>query len=219
MSDKIFAAGYVVLLLLSSLILFYAWDSVVNPHINLRQYLKEVHVTLYKLDANKQISTSNAIVIKHTNGYTLMITCNHCVDGAVGLKILESPTSDLTDVVVIKSNREYDLAILICKGEIGSPILGVESPNYTDRYYNIGNGGKLELYHEGYYSAVDVAYDIYGMTCDQGYSGSGIFNDRGYMTGLIYKIKLNADHTHDTNHALAIKSFQIEEFIKEFMNE
>ena len=171
-------------------------------------------------------SIGTGTVIKVTDNETYVLTNKHVCDWSEGtecyildngekypITFVKSPTVDI-DAQVVKTNK------LVPNKEA---ILGIKDVKPQDKVYVVGhNNGNPFLYSEGTVSGFsrDNTSLIIGMPSGPGNSGSGIFTQDGYITGLLYAGQMFAavpfGYSVDTAHAICVPSWQLRLFLSDY---
>ncbi|KKN47014.1 hypothetical protein LCGC14_0667060 [marine sediment metagenome] len=138
--------------------------------------------------------------------------------------------SDSHKVIYTEFHEKYDLALLIVISSLNGkePIKGIRDANYEQRLQVVGHHlGRLYLYGEGVYAGKEandrdkklgLEFDVYQLPILYGNSGSPVFNQDGYVVGVIFAInRYNYYGVMDGAHGLAVPGKVLKEFIGDLL--
>lgn len=188
-----------------------------------------------ELDHIKPQWSGTGVVVKVDKEFTYILT-NHHVAGGENCYFEDGSQKSLLMISDLHKNRlsaeivalhpVEDLALLKVKGTIlgKTSIVGINTPTITEPAYTVGQSlGRPYLYGEGVFAGTEMEHDLYQLPVLPGCSGSGVFNKRGELTGLIYSIKIfgvgNGIPNYDITHANAVKSVYIKEFLEKYLHD
>ncbi len=161
------------------------------------------------------------IIVKQDAENTYILTNRHVAGGYTGepvkIQIRHNAKFILTEV--IKLHKSQDLALLKMKGSLKgkSVVRGLAYPNITEKVYTVGHSlGRPFMYGEGIYSGTIIDHDIYQLPVIGGQSGSGVFNSKGEVLGLVYSLS-GSNTGYDNTRANVIKGYYVKKFLEEIM--
>ena len=163
------------------------------------------------------------IIVKQDVTNTYILTNKHVAGGyqtkPVKIQILHN--KEKIDAQVIKLHKTQDLALLKIRGTLkGKQVVrGLAFPTITEKVYTIGHSlARPFIYGEGVFSGTIMRHDIYQLPCIGGQSGSGVFNSKGEVLGLVYSVSGQRNGyiiQWDNTRANVVKGFYVAEFLKE----
>jgi len=170
-------------------------------------YLKSVTVylkasaTYVAIDKNGKVLTEpvkwcgTGVVVKIDEKYTYVLTNCHVAgenDEHIKEVYLYAHENERKYFAsVIKVHKELDMALIKIKGSIPGKnfIKGIALPIVAERIYTVGQSlSRPYIYGEGIFSGSYGKDDIYQLPTIGGQSGSGVFNSKGFLTGLLYSV-------------------------------
>lgn len=180
--------------------------------------------------------TGSGVIVKQYKGINFILTNRHVVLGAEAFGYHKMKTDNKltdgtivsfylpSDIIVKIGDEEYkakvirvsevpeqDMAIIIVKGRLGdkTAIPGVQTSKISDLVYSVGNpAGIPDVYGEGLVSGRISNWLYVQIPTIGGQSGSGIYDNNGMLTGLIF-----AGLSGDSARGLAVDSLDIIPFI------
>lgn len=166
------------------------------------------------------------VIVKITDDFTYVLTNRHVAGGYDAkeyslLKVMGDVYTEAYDAEIVKIAEVADLALIKVAGKIPGKqaIKGVKFPTKAQPAYTIGHHlGRPFIYGEGVYSGVSGVKDVYQLPCMWGCSGSGIFDNDGYLTGMVYSGEFQVlggyERVWDVAHVNAVPAIYIQNFLK-----
>jgi len=165
------------------------------------------------------------VIIKTTLTETYILTNNH-VSGKgeqdVKLYVENDNTHKLIKAEIIAQHISVDAAVI--KINIVLPnkkaIPGIAKAHIQDPVYVVGNPlGVRDVYSEGIVAGYEDTSMLLQMPCIYGNSGSGVFDQNGYLVGLVYALEmyhgfLGIPEARIT-HSLIVDDISIKMFLKD----
>jgi hypothetical protein len=187
------------------------------------EYIKSMIVFIVQpsiVDENHG-SIGTGTIVKVTDTETFILTNKHVCDFESPCYVYENKNK--YQLTLIKQNEvDHDVQLVkINKVLTGKQaVKGIKDVVPQDKVYMVGhNNGNPFLYSEGTVSGFDKWNGnlIVGMPSGPGNSGSGIFTQDGYLTGLLYAGQIFEVHSFpslDTAHGLCVSSKVLRLFLK-----
>lgn len=190
-------------------------------------YMKSRIVYLVQTYENADMmSIGTGTVIKVTDTETYILTNKHVCDFAEGSVCFVYQDKEKYVITLVKQN-EVDHDIQIVKTSKVVPgkqaVIGIKDVQPQDKVFMTGhNNGNPFLYSEGTVSGFDRRSGdlIVGMPSGPGNSGSGIFTQDGYLTGILYAGQMFPavpfGAAMDTAHGICVNSQVLRLFLSEY---
>lgn len=172
--------------------------------------------------------SGTGVVIKVDDNYTYILTNAHVIgenkQNILELFVTESIKDD-EDVIkykleVIKISQDFDLAIAKVKGIIkGKEVIkGYNIAKPQDKVYTVGHHlGRLYIYGEGVFAGYSDKYSLIQIPALFGCSGSGVFNQKGELIGLVFAVSTTKIQKLfplvDTIHAVCVDGKDVKDFV------
>jgi len=171
--------------------------------------------------------SGSGTIIKHKDNKTYVLTAAHVCDSSDQIKFWESRGGKATvsSIIIdfkgrrypvmrnIVINHEYDLCVVEVWGIFGkTTAIGRIAPRIGDKVFNVaapqgdsapGMAAVLEGRYSGLFQFQGTSpRSAYTIPAIGGSSGSGVFNARGQLIGMIHSVRRNFHHlsygpTHD----------------------
>lgn len=166
------------------------------------------------------------VIVKQEGNFSWILTNAHVTGDEFpeGSNIKLSIKHNLKTIPAILLARAdgSDLALILVmeKLEGKSTIKGRNVPLIAEKVYTCGqNLGRPYIYGEGVFSGVVRGEDVYQLPVMGGCSGSGIFNVKGELIGLVYLMRGSGQGfsvAWDTSRACAVNMVQIDTFLSAY---
>lgn len=194
------------------------------------EYMKSMIVYLIQQDLTdlEHGSIGTGTVIKVTDNETYILTNKHVCDWAEGSICYVYQDKEKYEISLVKANEvDHDMQVVKTSKVVPNKIAvkGIKDVVQQDKVYCVGNNnGNPFMYSEGTVAGfVRESGDLLvGMPSGPGNSGSGIFTQDGYLTGLLYAgqvFPINYGASLDTSHAICINSKILRLFLAEYFPE
>ena len=164
------------------------------------------------------------IVICSTTDYTYVLTNAHVAGKQLPTpKLTIKSGKDFVPAILVKHAKDKDMAIIKVQGRIigKRAIKGLDTVKPSDRIYLVGHHlGRAYTYGEGVMAGYEEEKIIFQVPVMWGNSGSGVFNQRGKLVGLIFAISIRPVGmipVVDVAHGIAVSIEDIKEFIDEYL--
>ena len=166
------------------------------------------------------------IVIAETKYYTYILTNTHVAEDYTDTKekvyLFIKDNNIETDVpaTIVKKLSVLDIAVLRVRGKLVNkrPIKGFAEPKIGEKTYMVGHHlGMKYIYGEGVISGYDNISLVAQLPVMWGNSGSGIFNKKGEMVGIIHSLPytiVDFFPVFDVAHGFATDSEYIITFLR-----
>jgi hypothetical protein len=140
----------------------------------------------------------------------VVLTARHCIHEDFDYAEVGGPGTRLTNFGKITKAKSVDLALLLVPGAQPAAIIAENAPKRGDAWslvglsydvpWSVSRGFVLSNYTSGiYYKHDDTPYlvtPLACMGCDEGDSGSGVFNDQGELEGVFVASSENNVRTY-----------------------
>ena len=159
------------------------------------------------------------IVYKITDKATYILTCYHVLNACSEDKLYVRTIKGKLPTTIIKINEEEDLALIKVNERLNKKaIKGVVKQYKLGGFVNSTGHylGKPYFYNEGVITAKSGRYLVCQLPTASGDSGSGVFNRKGELVGLVRGIKILPNIQLDTTQAMCIPAETIKEFLGDF---
>jgi len=148
----------------------------------------------YNIDDNGGCWSGTGVVVKVTDTETYILTNNH-VAGKTEPNVILFVENDTEKVraEVVKYNNYVDAAVIKVKGTFKdkNPITKMGTVNIQDPVYIVGNPLHNKMvYTEGVMAGYTGISILIQAPCIYGNSGSGVFNAKGELVGLVYALQV-----------------------------
>jgi len=207
---------------LKSVTVFIIGEVVAIPKPNTHEYIIEIPLAVdYRQELLQWCGTG--IIVKIDAYNTYILTNKHVAGGykkeSVKIQILDG--KEKLDCEVVKLHDTQDLALLKIRGKLKdkSVVRGLAFPEITEKVFTVGHSlARPFMYGEGVFSGTTIEHDVYQLPCIGGQSGSGVFNSKGDVIGLVYSVAgarngflIQWDYTR----ANVVKGIYVQEFLEE----
>lgn len=185
------------------------------------EYLKKVSVRI----AGKKNPTDimgwlgTGIIVKITEDFTYILTNKHVAP--IGANIYVHENNTYYNVEVLKNSAFQDLSIVRFNGKLSGKkvIRGFANHKIQEKIYSVGMYlTNYYIYTEG--TVAGISNDkklLVNLPSAPGCSGSGIFNSKGEVVGLLYAGYVIGIFSPDTSKALCVPSSAIKVFLRELL--
>ena len=210
-------------------------DRIIASHIERTEekpaydYIKSMTVYLIEqmVDDDTKGSIGTGTVIKVTDNETFILTNKHVCDFAEGTTCFVYQDKEKYQITLVKKS-EVDHDMQVVKTSIVVPnkiaVKGIKDVVTQDKVFMVGNNnGNPFMYSEGTVSGFirGTGDLLVGMPSGPGNSGSGIFTQDGYLTGLLYAGQVFSTTFEiigamDTAHGICIRSEVLRLFLAEY---
>lgn len=195
--------------------------------INRPTYNLLTSMTVYMFKMSNQTTdfykgyVGTGIIVAIKNKYFYILTNKHICDKTKLDNCFILMNKGLVKLDFVKQTEsKYDLALW--RTNIFLPnktaIKGVKFANIQDNVYSVGNYlSSPFMYTEGTISGIMNDFLVANLPCADGCSGSGLFNQEGYLVGLMFAINRIGLGNADTTKVLAINADIIKLFLKDLI--
>lgn len=176
---------------------------------NRYQTLKSYNVILQKKDNNKFANCCSGSVIGHTAKNSFVLTCKHCVEGA---------KNDGSDVYVNKKkteiflNHKYQDLVILKTGKLRGDsyaTIALQNVRVSEEVFMVGNPVGFEhVYSKGYFAGTERVHSLFDIMASPGSSGSGIYNDKEQLIGVL--------KGYHGNTFIGLDYYVLKDFLQEF---
>ena len=185
------------------------------------EYLKKVTVRLFEkenVDGNKGwIGTG--IIVKVTEDFTYILTNKHIA--TIGTHVFVNKNGKLYKVEILKNSAFVDLALVRLDEKFPDKkaVRGFADHVIQEKVYSVGMYlGNSFIYTEGSVAGLGILGDLLvNLPFATGCSGSGIFNSKGEVVGLLWGGNYVKKATYDTSKARCVPTSAIKVFLREFI--
>lgn len=191
-------------------------------------YIKSMTVYLVQqVDGSDSGSIGTGTVIKIDDAATYILTNKHVCDFAEGTSCYVYQDGEKYPIASVKAAEvDHDIQVVKTTSIIPNKraVRGLKDTIEQDRVYVVGhNNGNPFMYSEGTVSGFsrDNGDLIVGMPSGPGNSGSGIFTQDGYLTGVLYAgqvFPVGFLYSLDTAHGICVNSTVLRLFLAEYFN-
>lgn len=199
-------------------------------------YLRSVSLYLFhqqvSIDDKVSGSVGTGVIVSRNNGYFYILTNKHiCANDDENCYVVTD--GDLKfgkklKLTYVASAEDKDIDLELWKIEESQlpdkqEIKRVKQSYPQDRIYNVGNYlGFPFIYSEGTNAGMETIYDLYNLSCAPGCSGSGVFNQKGELVGLIFAgnpipTTFPLINSFDTSKVIAVSATDIKDFLDEVL--
>jgi S1-C subfamily serine protease len=165
------------------------------------------------------------VVIKVTDTDTYILTNNHVTGKGqkdVKLYVENDKIHKLVKAEIIAQHSTVDAAVIKIKSELPNKkaIPGIATAQIQDPVYVVGNPLAIrDVYTEGIVAGYEGVSMLIQMPCIYGNSGSGVFNQRGQLVGLVFALEMYHGFMGipeaRITHSLVVDSVSIRTFLKD----
>ena len=185
------------------------------------EYLKKVTVRLFRIkEIDDKIGwLGTGIIIKITEDFTYILTNRHVA--TIGTHVYVNKNGLIYKVDILKNSAFNDLALVRMNGKFSDKevVRGFADHKIQEKIYSVGMYlGNHFIYSEGTVAGVNIINDLLvNLPSANGCSGSGIFNSKGEVIGLLYGGYVIRVFTSDTSKAICVPTSVIKVFLREFL--
>lgn len=190
-------------------------------------YLKSMTVYLVerKIDDPTKGAIGTGVIVKITEHVTYIMTNKHVCewneDSVCYVQVDDGSERMMKLIARADGDLDMQLAMILGTIEGKTAIKGVQESYPQDNVYMVGNNnGNPYMYSEGTVSGITRDGDLLvGMPSGPGNSGSGVFTQDGYLTGLLYAgqvFRVGIFPSLDNSHGICVKATDIAEFLKPY---
>jgi len=185
-----------------------------------KKYINEItneEITDYKI--MEWVGTG--IIVKITKDDIYIITNNHVAGNHpyINIKypvvyVLNNEKMETAEI--ISNHPDYDVALIKIPNVLSDKrvIIGFNTAKIQDKAYMVGTSlGDPYIYSEGCLAGKIDEFDLYQLPTMPGNSGSGVFNVKGEITGLIFAGRGINILLQDIVYGIAIDSMIIKDFL------
>jgi len=162
-------------------------------------------------------------VFKVSDKYTWIITNKHVAgiknnkEGETTELYIGDTKKERVKARIVRFHPKYDIALLMVYGKLEgkAQVKGLSVAEPQDKVYLVGHHlGRQYIYGEGVFAGYDGDFDLIQVPVLFGNSGSAVFNQNGYVVGLIFAINRATMFCVDGAHGLAVPGEILQEFLK-----
>ena len=185
------------------------------------EYLKKVTVRVIgkKKPTDEMGWLGTGIIVKITEDFTYILTNKHVAP--IGASIYISHNRQRYSVDILKNSAFVDLSLIRMNGKLSNKevIRGFAEHEIQEKVYSVGMYlSNYFIYTEG--TVAGMSRDnrlIVNLPSANGCSGSGVFNSKGEVVGLLHAGYIVRFLTMDTSKALCVPTSAIKVFLAEFL--
>ena len=163
------------------------------------------------------------VVIKITDTETYILTNNHVSgEGQINVKLVIENGKELVPAEVVKHHPYVDAAVLKIQGKLTdkTAIKKITTAYIQDPVYVVGNPLSVRnIYTEGIIAGYEGVSILVQMPCIYGNSGSGVYNSKGELVGLVYALEVYPGFlgmpTARITHSLIVDGVSIKLFLQD----
>lgn len=185
------------------------------------EYLKNVTVRLFR---EKEIDDTigwigTGIIVKITEDFTYILTNKHVAPLGTNVYIIKNGSKYRVDI--LKNSAFNDLSLIRMNGKFSDKqvIKGFANHKIQEKVYSVGMYlGNYYIYTEGTVAGRGIYRElIINLPAANGCSGSGIFNSKGEIVGLLHAIYKVGFFAVDTSKGICVPTSAIKVFLREFL--
>lgn len=187
------------------------------------EYMKKVTVRIFNKNniEDKQGFVGTGIIVKITEDYTYILTNKHVAPMGTYTYVIKDEKKYKTEI--LKNSAFNDLALIRMNGNFSDKEVVRRFVDYKiqEKIFSIGMyRGNYFVYTEGTIAGISISKNlIVNLPSYSGCSGSGIFNSKGEVVGLLWGTYSNGPSARDTSKALCIPASAIKVFLREFLDD
>lgn len=181
------------------------------------EYLKSKTVFVDQRNSSGEIAiaTGTGVILAVKDGITYILTNHHMCTGTENTNCFINYNEEIIRTVLLKTDKSVDLSLLATNYIFTdkSPIHSLENPKMQQNIYYAGNAMGIYYY---IYSEGEVAYlhekVFFGLSpLIIGHSGSGVFNRKGELVGLL------SARVTGSGYSISINANMIQQFLGEYL--
>lgn len=185
------------------------------------EYLKSATV---RLIGRKKVDDirgwmGTGIVVKITEDFTYILTNKHIAP--IGTIVNISHGRKMYQTEILKNSAFNDLSLIRMNGKLygKKTVKGFSNPKTQERIYSVGQYLTNNfIYSEGTIAGISRTNKlIVNLPSSKGCSGSGIFNSKGEVVGLLFGSYMINIFSPDTSKALCVPVLAIRVFLEEIL--
>ncbi len=186
------------------------------------EYLEKVTVRIFSKNniEDKKGFVGTGIIVKITEDYTYILTNKHIAPMNTHIYIIEDRKK--YKVEILKNSKFQDLSLIRMNGNFSNKeaVRGFADHKIQEKVYSIGMyRGNYFIYTDGTVAGVSITKNlIVNLPSYSGCSGSGIFNSKGEVVGLLWGSYSNGQFARDTSKAICVPASSIKVFLREILN-
>ena len=180
-------------------------------------FIKGIGVSFNNMDFG---FTGTGTIVDIDEEYTYILSNNHVLDDSNGTCLYVEEEGVNYKIEVISRHPLFDLALGRVKGTITNKtkVRGLSTSKPQDKVFLVGNPiGRKFNYGEGVFAGYDREYAIVQIPVMPGNSGSGVFDQRGNLVGVVFALagaNMGSGIAYDVAHGIIVDGKDVVEFLR-----